>query len=310
MQVLALVLLALAGAAAAQTNPRNTIVENALELPQLSTLVSIVASPGYENVLAALNDPRNNLTLFAPSNDAFAKLPAVPEYETLLAILYYHVLGVKVRSTSLTPLQFPPTLMANDTLVNLGDGVPQVLEVIRNNNGVQIVFGIPGSPSFTARVTQADIDCSNGIIHIVDLVLLIPPVPSVIATEAGLSELVAALSAAGLVEAVNSLPSITIFAPTNEAFQAVGWRSLPIETLTQVLLYHVVPDAVAYSNTLTNGLVVKTLQGSTVRITLSGGGVQVNNANVALPDVLVSNGVVHVIDEVLIPTSQRKYFKL
>jgi len=301
-----LTLCALAGVALAQTNPRNTIVENAIAIPELSTLVSIVASPGYEAVLGALNDPSANLTLFAPNNNAFAKLPAVPEYSTLIAILYYHVLGDKVRSTSLAALQFPPTLMANATLVNLGMGKSQVLEVIRNTQGVTIIYGIPGSVSYTARVTVADVDCSNGIIHIIDSVLLIPDAPSVIATAAGLTELTAALAKAGLVEAVDSLPGITIFAPTNAAFNAVGWRTLPVDVLSQVLLYHVVPDAVAYSNTLFNGLSVKTLQGGNIAIGVSAGGVTANGASVVLADVLVKNGVVHVIDEVLLPATLKK----
>ena len=76
--------LAHAAVASAQVLPTNTIVGNAIAIPELSTLVSIVASPGYEEVLNALNNPNANLTLFAPNNAAFAKLPAVPDYETLL----------------------------------------------------------------------------------------------------------------------------------------------------------------------------------------------------------------------------------
>jgi uncharacterized surface protein with fasciclin (FAS1) repeats len=283
------------------TRPTNTIVQNALLLPELSTLVSIVASPGYEAVLNALNDPRNNLTLFAPNNAAFAKLPAVPEYETLIAVLYYHVLGVRVPSSALASLQFPSTLMGNASLVNLGPGKTQVLEVIASVRGVDVVFGIPGSVNFTARVTTADVQCSNGVIHIIDTVLIPPTTASSTALTAGLTELAAALTKAGLVSTVDSLTGITVFAPTNEAFARVNWRALPVADLTNVLLYHVVP-AVAYSTDLSNGLSVKTLQGASVTIGVTGAGVTVNGANVALPNVLIKNGVVHVIDSVLLPS--------
>jgi len=283
------------------TRPSNTIVQNALLLPELSTLVSIVASPGYEAVLNALNDPRNNLTLFAPNNAAFAKLPAVPEYETLIAVLYYHVLGVRVPSSALASLQFPSTLMGNASLVNLGAGKTQVLEVTATARGVDVIFGIPGSVNFTARVTTADVQCSNGVIHIIDTVLIPPTTASATAITAGLTELAAALTKAGLVNTVDSLTGITIFAPTNEAFSKVDWRALPISDLTNVLLYHVVP-AVAYSTSLTNGMTVKTLQGGSVFIGVTGAGVTVNGASVILPNALIKNGVVHVVDSVLLPS--------
>ena len=285
---------------AAQLSPSNTIVGNALQIPELSSLVGIVASPGYEAVLEALNNPNANLTLFAPNNAAFARLPAVPDYETLIAVLYYHVIPARVRSVDLAPLQFPSSLMSNASLVNIGAGKAQVLEVIRSGNGVQVVFGIPGSPTYTAAVTTADIACSNGYIHIVDLVLLPPDKASTTAIAAGLNNLAYALTVTGLLDTVDSLSSITVFAPTDAAFDAIpNWRQLPVADLTNILLYHVVP-AVAYSVDLVDGQVVPTLQGQTIRISTVGG-VRANDANVVVANALIKNGVVHVIDEVLLP---------
>jgi uncharacterized surface protein with fasciclin (FAS1) repeats len=289
--------------ASAQTSPSNTIVGNAIAIPELSTLVSIVASPGYEEVLKALNNPAANLTLFAPNNAAFAKLPAVPDYETLLAVLYYHVVPARVRSTDLGALQFPSSLMSNASLVNIGAGKAQVLEVIKANGAVDVVFGIPGSPTYTARVTTADIACSNGFIHIINLVLLPPATASATAIAAGLNNLAYALTVTGLLDTVDALTAITVFAPTDAAFDAIpGWRTLPIATLTNILLYHVVP-AVAYSTSLVDGQVVPTLQGQTLRITTVGG-VKVNGVDVVLANALIKNGVVHVIDEVLLPAKK------
>lgn len=287
----------------AQVLPTNTIVGNAIAIPELSTLVSIVASPGYEEVLSALDNPAANLTLFAPNNAAFAKLPAVPDYETLIAVLYYHVVPARVRSSDLGALQFPSSLMANATLVNIGAGKAQVLEVIKTSGFVDVVFGIPGSPAYTARVVTADIACINGYIHIIDLVLLPPASASTTALAAGLNNLAYALTVTGLLETVDALTAITVFAPTDAAFDAIpGWRTLPISTLTNILLYHVVP-VVAYSTDLVDGQVVPTLQGQTLRITTAGG-VRVNGVDVVLANALIKNGVVHVVDEVLLPAKQ------
>jgi len=287
----------------AQVLPTNTIVGNAVAIPELSTLVSIVASPGYEDVLDALNDPAANLTLFAPNNAAFDTLPAVPDYETLIAVLYYHVVPARVRSVDLGTLQFPSSLMSNASLVNIGAGQAQVLEVIKANGNVDVVFGIPGSPAYTARVTTADIACVNGFIHIVNLVLLPPAEASVTAVAAGLNNLAYALTVTGLLDTVDALTAITVFAPTDAAFDAIpGWRTLPISTLTNILLYHVVP-AVAYSTDLVDGQIVPTLQGQTLRITTDGG-VRVNGVDVVLANALIKNGVVHVIDEVLLPSKK------
>ena len=165
---------------------------------------------------------------------------------------------------------------------------------------MQVVFGIPGSPTYTAAVTTADIACSNGYIHIVDLVLLPPDKASTTAIAAGLNNLAYALTVTGLLDTVDSLSSITVFAPTDAAFDAIpNWRQLPVADLTNILLYHVVP-AVAYSVDLVDGQVVPTLQGQTIRISTVGG-VRANDANVVVANALIKNGVVHVIDEVLLP---------
>lgn len=280
-------------------SPSNTIVQNAQAVPALSTLVSVLTSPGYEAVLQALNSP-GTFTVFAPNNDAFAKAGVDPSnVGVVLNILYYHVLGSVVPSSALGALQFPNSLLTNASFVNIGAGVGQVLEVTKNSNGVQITFGIPGVSNTTATVVIADVLCSNGIVHVIDTVIIPPAVPADVATAGGLTALVNAVVETGLAAFINGTPQLTIFAPTNEAFNAVG--PVPLPTLTQVLEYHVISGAVAYSTDLTDGQQVPTVLGPNVKISLTANGVYVNDAKVIVPNVLTQNGVVHVIDKVLLP---------
>lgn len=91
---------------------------------------------------------------------------------------------------------------------------------------------------------------------------------------------------------------MTIFAPTNDAFAAIAnlVGNLTTEQLSTILTYHVVQGTVGYSTTLTNGATLTTLEGGSVRVTIDGSSIFINSAEVVLADVLVANGVVHVID--------------
>jgi uncharacterized surface protein with fasciclin (FAS1) repeats len=130
--------------------------------------------------------------------------------------------------------------------------------------------------------------------------MVFPKLASATAGEASLTELVKALVKADLVSAVDTSASVTIFAPTDAAMKAAKWDTLDLATLTAVLKYHVVP-AVAYSTDLVDGEIVPTLQGGKVKISVNSKGVQANDANVVVANALIQNGVVHVIDKVLIP---------
>merc|ERR1712100_519068 len=124
---------------------------------------------------------------------------------------------------------------------------------------------------------------------------------------ADLSTLVTAVKAAGLVDTLSGKGPFTVFAPTNEAFAKLDKRVLHyllepahVQELKKVLTYHVVA-AEAKSTDLKNGEEIKTVEGGDVKVTLSGSSVKINNANVEKANVLASNGVVHIIDKVLIP---------
>jgi uncharacterized surface protein with fasciclin (FAS1) repeats len=285
--------------ATALADPSKTIVGNAQATPSLSTLVKVLTSPGYEPILKALNSP-GNFTVFAPNDDAFAAAKIDPrDVDVVSQVLLYHVLPVVVKSTDLSALQFPGTLMTDKRFVLLG-GKAQVLDVKKDSSGVSINFGIPGVANVTARVLTADVLCSNGVVHIVDRVLFFPEPTSRTAQAAGLTELIAALQKAGLVNVVDTTESLTIFAPTNAALKAAGWDKLDIPTLQAVLSYHVV-RAVAFSTVLKDGEQLRTLEGHVVDVKVNAQGVQINDANVAVANVIIRNGAVHVIDKVLIP---------
>jgi uncharacterized surface protein with fasciclin (FAS1) repeats len=139
--------------------------------------------------------------------------------------------------------------------------------------------------------------------HVGDIVAL------AVQTDA-LSTLVAAVQAAGLVETLQSEGPFTVFAPTNEAFAALPEGTLESllleenrEMLIQILTYHVVPGKVMSSD-LSDGMTAETVQGSAVTINLNNYGVTVDGASVVQADVEASNGVVHVIDAVILPKQE------
>jgi uncharacterized surface protein with fasciclin (FAS1) repeats len=237
-------------------------------------------------------------TVFAPTDAAFAALPS-GTIETLLSnptgtlaqILLYHVVGGTALSTDLSNGQTIATLQG------------QTVEVTINTDGVFIN---------DAQVTVADITTTNGVVHVIDAVLL-PPAPQPTTTVVDVivnsdvhNTLEAAVVAAGLVETLSGTGPFTVFAPTDAAFAALPAGTVetlladPTGTLTQILLYHVV-GAQALSTDLTNGQTVATLQGQTITVTINAEGVFINNSQVTVADVVTDNGVIHVIDAVLLP---------
>jgi uncharacterized surface protein with fasciclin (FAS1) repeats len=124
-----------------------------------------------------------------------------------------------------------------------------------------------------------------------------------------LSTLVEAVSAAGLVKTLEGPGPFTVFAPTNQAFEGLGstlntlLKPANKEELAGILTYHVVPGELKAAD-LSNGQKLKTVQGDQLTVKVADGEVTVNGAKVAMPDVAASNGVVHVIDEVLVPPEQ------
>ena len=141
----------------------------------------------------------------------------------------------------------------------------------------------------------------GGVLHIVDTVLTVPDTPANTAIDTGLTSLAGALSQAQLVQAVNALSDVTIFAPSNAAFEAIGTglNAVQQQDLANILEYHVLMQPVRFSTDLLsqNQQSFLTLMGQNVTVRKQNGQVFVNSAKVILADVLTANGVVHVIDK-------------
>lgn len=271
-------------------NDGPTILEIAGNNNNLSIFVDNIVSTGLQNILSGSGP----FTVFAPTNDAFEELPeGLLESLTtdeIRDILLYHVLGAQVAAGALQPVQTVPTVSTGEIFIT-SDG-----------NGVTI--------NGNSSVTTADLFASNGVIHVIDQVLL-PDALGTIAANAQkryfLTELFDALIATDLVSTfANPEAELTIFAPNNDAFEAIAdvAAGLTTEELADILLYHVI-DARVLSGDLLSEQTVTTLNGQDITITLQSGIVSVNGqATVTSVDNDGINGVIHVINNVLLPPSE------
>lgn len=274
------------------------------ELSQLNTLLG-----GFPDLLSMLANA-TDITILAPSNDAFSTFLQSPENQaaaadngTLMALLSYHVLNGTVMSMNITSTPtFVASLLSNETYTNVTGGQRVGARLVGGDDGTATIISGLGSRS---NVTTADVAVSNGVVHIIDSVLTIPQSVSDTALLAGLTGLAGALVATDLVETIDTTPDVTIFAPTNSAFEQIGSAlgELTPEQATAILGYHVINGSVAYSSLLENGSSVESSTGQPLNITIIDGEVFVNSARVVAADVLVANGVVHLIDGVLNPNS-------
>ncbi|WP_353484342.1 fasciclin domain-containing protein [Haliscomenobacter sp.] len=277
-----------------------TITQTVVDGADFTLLEAAVLRAGLADALAT-----GSLTVFAPTDAAFrtagfadvAAINATP-VATLSAVLQYHVIGSKVTSSAIATADNQATKMLSNV-----DAY-----ITKNATGVSING---------AKVTQADLNASNGVIHVIDAVLFPPSVNIVglASANANLTYLVAAVTRAGsgVVGALTAAGPITVFAPTNAAFIAAGFPTIASiqaatpATLANILTYHVVA-ARAFSTNLTNGAELTTAQGGKVKVTISGNAVSVlgkgngtSASNVTIANLLATNGVVHVIDRVLLP---------
>ena len=268
-----------------------------------ATLQALLADPQGETALLAAGlqttlSGTGPFTVFAPTDAAFAAVPAAT-LQALLAdpqgaltqVLLYHAVAGTALSSSLSNGQSITTINGQNITVTI------------NANGVFIN---------NAKVTVADIVADNGVVHVIDAVL-IPAAPvsntvvDIIVNSPDHTTLETAVLAAGLQTTLSGTGPFTVFAPTDAAFAAVPAATLqalladPQGALTQVLLYHAVAGT-ALSSSLSNGQTITTINGQNVTVTINANGVFINNAKVTVADIVADNGVVHVIDAVLIPT--------
>lgn len=285
--------------------PQN-IVELASATDDLSSLVAAVQRAGLANDLQA-DGP---LTVFAPTNDAFqALLDSNDDWNsiddipvaTLQTVLLFHVIEGEVMSTDLS-----------DTYV-------KTLATGPNDEQISLQIETTGAIEFNgdAAPVSVDIEASNGVVHIIDMVMLPPNVVDLAINNTVFSSLVAALTDArhttDFVSILSGDGPFTVFAPTNNAFQALldsnedwnGLGDIPIETLETVLTYHVVNGANVQSDELSDDQMITMLSGGDVTVDLSNGAkldtTSDQSVSIIVTDVQGTNGVVHAVDTVLLP---------
>jgi transforming growth factor-beta-induced protein len=272
-----------------------TIVELAQGDTTLSILVTALTKAGLVSTLQGAG----TFTVFAPTNDAFRKAEVTTELinsitdpadiQELKNTLLFHVLGTKVLSTQLTNTYVP-------TLYTVG------------GNGVSLQVNIaPVKFNNSASVVTADISASNGVIHKINKPMDIPTVADIAINNSNFTTLVAALTKAELVETVEETENITVFAPVNKAFSDINFNleANSKADLTPILTAHVLGSSVR-SSAITNGLKATALNtavqltfNTSAGVKFSGG--KTNDISVTTADIQAENGVVHVIDKVIIP---------
>ncbi len=271
----------------------NTIVDIALADAQFSTLVSALQRVDLVTTLQG----EGPFTVFAPTNAAFEALGVdlnTISDEALTSILLYHVLGAEVRSTDLADGQTYASTASTG-----GPEGAQLSVLIEKSNGVVV--------NNSATVTTADVLADNGVIHVIDAVITPLDVVGHAAANSNFSSLVGALSSApgDLVTVLSGDGPFTVFAPLNSAFDDISAivQTLTPDQLATVLTYHVVSGANVKSTDLSNGMVM-TVAGQNIMVDLSNG-VEIEDAtggrsSVILTDVQATNGIIHVLDRVLI----------
>lgn len=297
---------------ASNNNQQMTIAEVASGNANLSVLVAALDRADLVTTL----DGTTQYTVFAPTNAAFtaflqangyANLEAVP-VPALKEILLNHVVSGEVTSGQLS----------TGYVKTLGKGSASSTNTLSmfvdTSNGVKLNGGTANAG---AMVTTADVQASNGVIHIVDGVIGLPTVVNHAIANPNFSVLVQALTRddqpdfAGILSGSANSP-FTVFAPTNAAFTSLltelslgGLNDIPQATLEKTLKYHVVTNANVLASALTDGMMVETFAGDSFTVNLTGGAkiTDFNGrvSNITATDVQASNGVVHVIDKVLLP---------
>jgi transforming growth factor-beta-induced protein len=270
------------------TPAAQTITQTAAATSQLSTLVTALTAA---ELTATLNGT-GPFTVFAPVNSAFQALPA--DVLTRLLETGNRAILTKVLTFHVVPGRLTASQLQNGQTLTTVEGTALPVTVA---NGIVTVGG--------ARVTTPDINASNGVVHLIDGVMLgsMDIVDNAIVR--GFSSLVGAVQTAGLVTALRG-GNLTVFAPTNAAFAAIpGGAPTTAAALTPVLQLHVVGTR-ALSTQLTNNQSLPTLlPNASLTVGLINNGVRItgprNAANVTAANVVAKNGVIHVIDTVLLP---------
>ena len=290
------------------------VIDAVIDLPNVVTFATV--DPNFSTLVTALTEltPATDFvgvltgegpfTVLAPTNDAFAALTAIPEESALTQILLNHVIGGPALSTDLVAL--------NDS----GDFYTNTLATGPGDNNLSLYFDTSDGVTFNgiSSVVEANVVATNGIIHAIDAVITLPTIVDFALADPNFSTLVTALTSltpeTNFVEVLTGEGPFTVFAPTNDAFALVN--PIPDEgPLTSILLHHVTDAGNIVSGDLQAGAnVASTLQGQNITISLPGSGDNIANvtdgsgntdAGIIGVDVQAANGVIHVLNKVLVP---------
>jgi transforming growth factor-beta-induced protein len=258
----------------------------------------LTAAINQQNLAGALQDPNASLTVFAPTDQAFEQLAlalstdiaGLLELPNLTDVLLYHVLGSSVPS------------------ISLSNGM--LLTPLHNSNTIKVSITSNGVYANHAKITTADITADNGVVHVIDAVIL----PNLTVFDLALNNNFTILSTAviqqGLIPTLtNPFASFTVLAPTDAAFTSLldglgitAEQLLELDNLTDILLYHFFNVEIEAAD-LSNGLLVQPLNNdNTIKVTVKGNGdIFFNHAQVVLADVTATNGIVHALNNVILP---------
>jgi uncharacterized surface protein with fasciclin (FAS1) repeats len=269
------------------TTSAGTVLDVAAAVGGFDTLIVAVDAAGLTDTL----NGDGPFTVLAPTDDAFNALPAgvldglLADVPALTDTLLYHVVDGNVPSSDVVMASLVATLNGSDVKVTLdGD------DVFIND----------------AQVTLTDVAADNGVIHVLDTVLTPPgSIADIAVADPNFSTLVTALAAADLVDTLSGDGTFTVFAPTNAAFDALPAGTLDslladIPALTDVLLYHVADTKMDAADVLA-ATSISMMSGDDAAVAMDGSTPTIAGAPISATDIPASNGVVHVIDAVMLP---------
>ncbi|KAH8601470.1 beta-Ig-H3/Fasciclin [Bisporella sp. PMI_857] len=260
----------------------------------------------YPSILLQLPSTQG-VTILAPSNDAFNKIPYSSlkeafesnDEKTITNVLQYHILQGQRLAAQLIPGTpvFIPTLMTDKAFTNVTGG--QRVENVKQSEDVVVLVSGQGSRS---TVVEKDLEFTGGVVQVIDSLLIPPADLQDTADSFNFTSFQGAVYAAGKMTSYTNTPNLTLLVPRNEAFTALGpaISNITSDELATILDYHVIPQLI-YSTSLTNGTKFLTLQGEKITVLQSGNNKYINSAQLLTSDILIANGVIHVIDNVLNP---------
>lgn len=291
------VLASYAATAVAQAQDLTKLISNNPNLTKFNDLLRSYAD--ITSPFASLN----HISVLAPSNDAFDKIAnsnlgpafAANDTDTIRSVIEYHILNGTLQSDTLTSApSFLPSYLTNVTYSNVTGG--SVVQAVRQAGNVIVLVSGLGSRS---TLMTKDLSFTGGTVQVIDTFLTPPQNFMNTTKQFNLTSAGGAVSKANLNITLNEARDVTVFVPNNEAFQRVGsgLKDLSVQELTNILGYHYVNGTVRYSTSLTNNTVLTSSTGKKLTVFSGGNSLYVNNAKVLQQDILLSNGVMHVIDK-------------